>query len=199
MGYRSFVEGGFWAILRVGNLVWQGLKSGFTMLWDGLKAGASMAADAVSGALTGIYDKLPQGLKDFINDFKGTYRNTVKGAQEWAAGQKAAFDAERGAIPADPRSGGNPGPGHARGGVVTSTGITKVHKGERITPAASSQAITHAGGGGGPLIHIGSLIVREEADIQRIAQKLFEMMKSQGGMAGMGGGDSLVPVYLPGM
>ena len=61
-----------------------------------------------------------------------------------------------------------------------------LHQGERVLTAEENKAIST---GTGQTIsnnfNIGSLVVREEADIKKIARELFEMQRSNGRGLGM--------------
>ena len=64
---------------------------------------------------------------------------------------------------------------------VPSTGPAVVHAGEMILPADAAQRVRDSGGG--PLVHIGSVQVKEEADMAILAQKLSFAITA----AGLGG------------
>ena len=69
---------------------------------------------------------------------------------------------------------------------VPRTGPAVVHKDEMILPAGAAQRVRDGGGRSAPLVHIGSLQVREEADMAILAQKLsFAIMSGSLGGPGL--------------
>lgn len=188
LGFRDLLMAGFHIVIGLGR-----------RLADVIGITLRAAFDGISALIPGWMSSWGSQLSNFMAEVRSAaeYFGQNSGPREVATGPeyyKALHARSQAAAERAKRA----GPGHARGGIVTQTGITQVHAGERITPAASAAA-TFGGGGGGPLISVGQMIVREEADIEKIARKLFEMMKGQSNGTGLNGGDSLVPVYLPGM
>jgi len=58
--------------------------------------------------------------------------------------------------------------------------LAQLHKGEKVVPAdVAGGGYTGDGGSSGNNIHVENLIVREEADIEKIAQKLINLQQDK--------------------
>jgi hypothetical protein len=89
-----------------------------------------------------------------------------------------------------------PAPGLATGGLVKTSGIVNVHKGERIflpagsdvVPARHSRqvdAMVGGGGGGDISINIGSVSIANNMDVREVGRQLGREVKKQMRMRGV--------------
>jgi hypothetical protein len=136
---------------------------------------------------------------ELANETLGIWDNimlTIKGYWEWiswAFSQIGSIMATGWVAPPMPSA---PAPGLATGGLVKTSGIVNVHKGERIflpagsdvVPARHSRqvdAMVSGGGGGDISINIGSVSIANNMDVREVGRQLGREVKKQMRMRGV--------------
>lgn len=187
--------GNVWdGIKNTTSSMWNGIKDTITGIWDGLKDTASSAFNGIKDTISGVWD----GVKGSTDKIWGGITDSVKGAINGVIG---AINGMIGALngldinlPKIPDW--VPGLGGKGGGsigfpdipkipkldvgtnYVKRDGLAMIHEGEAVVPKKYNPAAGGVGGTG-VQINIENLAVREEEDIQRIAEELHNLAKRE--------------------
>ncbi len=193
-GIKSTITNIWDGVKSTTSRLWNGIKDTVTGIWDGLKDSVSKAFNGIKDTISGVWD----GVKSSTDKIWGGITDSVKGAVN---GVIAAINGMIGALngldiklPKIPDW--VPGLGGKGGGSIGFPDIPKIpkletgtnrvpkeglyhlHEDEAVVPKKYNPAVGGAGGSG-VQINIESLSVREEADIQRIAEELHNLAKKE--------------------
>lgn len=143
------------------------LKNIFDTLWTKVK-------DVFGKVKDWIFDKIGKAIEkissfiDWIKDAIGWLRNLAQESSGSAAAKAGGVNAIMGYSGATYDVGTN---------YVPETGLALIHKGEAVIPADRNPHNKGYKGFMGGNVIVNSLVVREEADIKKVAKELFKLQK----------------------
>jgi hypothetical protein len=152
-------------------------------MWDGMKGVAKGAANAVAGIMNGViggFESMINGVSRAINKIP-----SIK-IPSWVPG----LGGKSFGIPTIPRVSLPRIPKLATGtNIVPQDMLALIHKGESVVPKKYNPALGKEKPSSGGDIHnhfnLEGMVVREEADVEKIARKLYKLQKTkERGLAG---------------
>jgi len=192
-------------IVEVTKKLWNKVKELFVGLWSDVKTTFGSAVDWISGKvddLVSYFTNLPRRIKSATSGMWNGVKDSFRSAINWLIRKWNNFQL-RIAIPSNflTRAAGLAGKGFTVNtpniptlavgtDLVKNDGLAQLHKGEKVVPAdVAGGGYTGDGGSGGGgssgnNIHVENLIVREEADIEKIAQRLLNLQQDKNAALG---------------
>lgn len=160
-GITEFISGVFTGNWRK---AWEGVSKIFSGIWNGLESIAKTPINAIIGMMNKLISGLNTiKLPDWIPGIGGAGINIPKIPKLWR------------------------GTNFAKGGMtlVGEQGpeLVNLNRGASVLPAHKTRSVLDGGSlnvngiGSGPTISIGQLVVREEADVNRIAEQLYRLQQ----------------------
>lgn len=195
---KSVVTSVFNAIKSVATSVWNGIKSTITSVVNGIRSTVTSTFNGLKSTVTGIWNGIKSSITTPIESAKNAVRtaiNAMKGFFNFSwklpSIKMPKFSVSGSANPLDWFKQGVPKLGvswHAKGGIATGASIVGVGEAgdEAIVPLSQkhrmkpfAEAVADmmpkqetGNNGGGTIITGNTFVVREEADIKKIAQEL---------------------------
>ncbi len=180
----SSIIGGVLEVIKGIFNAFIGLVTGdWGRMWDGMKGVAKGAANAVAGIMNGViggFESMINGVSRAINKIP-----SIK-IPSWVPG----LGGKSFGIPTIPRVSLPRIPKLATGtNIVPQDMLALIHKGESVVPKKYNPALGKEKPSSGGDIHnhfnLEGMVVREEADVEKIARKLYKLQKTkERGLAG---------------
>lgn len=211
-GIKAAIDAAWNAVKNTTSSIWNGIKSTLSGIWNGIKSTVSSAANTVKSQLTNAWNQIRSTTSSVWNSIKGAIErpiNAAKGAVERAISRMKSV--LRGTMPfphirlphfrvsgsfsLNPPSVPSFGVSwYDKGGIFSRPSIIGVgeRRPEFVGALDDLKAIVAevidkkgVGQGGGVLITGNTFVVREEADIKRIAQELDKLQQKTNRSRGM--------------
>lgn len=211
-GIKSTLEGIWNGIKNTTSNVWNGIKNTIQNVWNGIKSLVSSAANAVKSKVTGVWNEIKNATQNAWNAVKSAIEGPINRAKDAVSRAintmksllsgslpfphirlphfsiSGSFSLDPPSVPYFDVS------WYDKGGIFSRPSIIGV--GERRPEfvgalddlkAIVAEVIEKKGGGqsGGVLITGNTFVVREEADIKRIAQELDKLQQKTNRSRGM--------------
>lgn len=211
-GIKAAIETAWNTVKNTTSSIWNGIKSTLSGIWNGIKSTVSAAANAVKSQVTNVWNQIKSTTGSIWNGIKGAIErpiNAAKGAVERAISRMKSvlsgtmpFPHIRlphfrvsGSFSLNPPSVPSFGVSwYDKGGIFKSPTVIGVgeKRPEFVGALDDLKAIVAevldkkgVGQGGGVLITGNTFMVREEADIKRIAQELDKLQQKTNRSRGM--------------
>jgi phage-related protein len=188
----QFIQKAWNKVKSITSSLWSGIKSWLTSTWNSVKSTASSVWNSVTSAISkawsslkskasSIWSGIYSTISSWINKALGAIRPFIRGFNSMVSKVNSLTGSKLPTISM---------PGLAKGGIVTAPTMAVVGEGryhEAVLPLSNktfnalAEGITArmSGSGGGSPIVVKQMIVREEADIDRIARKLNQLQVNQ--------------------
>lgn len=193
------ISSGWNRVSSITRSIWNSIKSWLTGIWNGVASSAGSIWNKVTSAIAGAWSSLSSkassiwsgiynAIARWVNRALSVIAPLMNGINKAVKGINSVTGAKLPTLPAPKMM--------AKGGIVTGPTFAMVGEGrysEAVLPlsnatfSALAEGITAkmSGGGGGAGIVIQNMVVREEADITRIAEKLHRLQTIQNRAGGI--------------
>ncbi|SFH22934.1 phage tail tape measure protein, TP901 family, core region [Desulfotomaculum arcticum] len=186
---KSFLSSTWTAIKTDVSNAWNSIKTTISDAINSAKSTVTNAVDSMKSALNSVLDTIKNVLQKAQDAYDKAKSLASKAASKAADAARSSASAAKGTVSGgSSKNNGNP-PGYANGGIFTGASNIIIGEagpeaaiplqGNRMRPFAAEIAnqMQQAGGGGGVNINVQQMVVREEADIERIAAELYRLTK----------------------
>jgi TP901 family phage tail tape measure protein len=164
--------------------IWNGIKSGVVSVVNGLVNGVKSAFNGMKSAVIGAWNGIKSGIRTVINGIIGMINRFINAFNAPARALNKIPGVSAPLIPNVPMlaTGGTIfGSGAAIVGEAGPELITKSGSSVKVTPLSAQEKARGIGGalgrGSGVMIQVQQLVIREEADIQKVAKELNRLQE----------------------
>lgn len=190
---KSIISTVWNAIKSTSVSVWNGIKSTISGIWNGLKDTVSSVFNGIKDTISGVWDSVKSSTDDIWDGITDSVKGAINGVIGAINGMIDVLNGLSIKLPKIPDW--VPGMGGKGGGEISfpnipnvptldvgtnyvkKDGLAMIHEGEAVVPKKYNPAAS--GYGQGITINIESLEVREEQDIEKLAQQFYRLIENK--------------------